>query len=115
MKKNVLVIDDGSFFLKIIHDALPEEFHVKTVHSAEEAFALWNASYDASSSSISFVLVITVLNMSVQNGYDVAKFIRAKNREKKFTPVIMPTEMDIIKEDAREHGCAAYIPKSDLY
>ena len=114
MKKNILVIDDSPFFLKILSDALSDGFHVETAHSAEQAFDLLNASDDSSYDSVSFDLVITDLNMPGLNGYDVAKFIRVKNREKKFTPVIMLTEMDISKEDARKHGCAAYIPKSDL-
>jgi CheY-like chemotaxis protein len=114
MKKNILVIDDSPFILKILSEALSDGFHVETAHSAEEAFDLLNASDASSSNSVVFDLVITDLNMPGLNGYDVAKFIRAKNRKKKFTPVIMLTDMDIKKEDARKHGCAAYIPKSDL-
>jgi CheY-like chemotaxis protein len=115
MKKNILVIDDSPFFLKILSDSFSDEFHVITTNSAEEAFELLNTSdRDTTHNPVSFDLVITDLNMPGQNGYDVAKFMRVKNREKKFTPVIMLTEMDISKEDARKHGCAAYIPKSDL-
>ena len=64
--------------------------------------------------TVSFDLVITDLNMPGLNGFDVDRHIRGKNREKKFTPVIMLTEMTITDEEARMHGCAAYVLKSIL-
>jgi CheY-like chemotaxis protein len=48
------------------------------------------------------------------SGFDLSLFVRQKNKESKFTPVIMLTEKIITKEEAREHGCVAYIPKSNL-
>jgi len=111
MKKNLLVIDDSPFFLNILCDLLVEEFHVRTASSAEEAIAILDNSDEE---TVAFDLVITDLNMPGLNGFDVARYIRGKNREKKFTPVIMLTEMAITDEEARMHGCAAYVPKNNL-
>jgi len=115
MKKNLLVIDDSPLFLKILCDLLIDEFHVKTARSAEEAMTLLDSSdEETADKTVVFDLVITDLNMPGLNGFDVARYIRGKNREKKFTPVIMLTEMAMTDEEARMHGCAAYVPKSNL-
>jgi CheY-like chemotaxis protein len=59
-------------------------------------------------------LVITDLEMPGRSGYEVAKFIKGKNRHNKFLPVVMLTGKEISKDEARRNGCATYIPKSNL-
>lgn len=112
MKKRVLVVDDSPFFLKILSDLLAEDFVVVTADSGEAALGLLKSSEAKGSSS--FDLVITDLEMPGLSGYEVAQFVKGKNRQNKFLPVVMLTEKEITKEEAREYGCATYIPKSNL-
>ena len=112
MKKRVLVVDDSPFFIKVLSDLLAEDFVVETADSGEAALVLLKSSEAKGSSS--FDLVITDLEMPGLSGYDVAQFVKGKNRQNKFLPVVMLTEKEITKEEAREYGCATYIPKSNL-
>jgi len=115
VKKRILLVDDSPFFLTALHDALSGEFHVKTAASGEEAIDLIKETEIVKDGGgIPFDLVITDLEMPGLSGYDVSRFIKNKNRSNKFTPVIMLTGKDITKEEARQHGCAAYIPKTHL-
>jgi two-component system chemotaxis sensor kinase CheA len=111
VKKRVLVVDDSPFFLKVLSDLLAEDFAVETADSGEAALVLLKAS-EAKGSS--FDLVITDLEMPGLSGYDVAQFVKGKNRQNKFLPVVMLTEKEITKEEARKYGCATYIAKSNL-
>ena len=112
MKKRVLVVDDSPFFIKVLSDLLAEDFVVETADSGEAALALLKSSEVKGSSS--FDLVITDLEMPGLSGYEVAQFVKGKNRQNKFLPVVMLTEKETTKEEAREYGCATYIPKSNL-
>ena len=112
MKKRVLVVDDSPFFLKILSDLLAEDFVVETADSGEAALVLLKSSEAKGSST--FDLVITDLEMPGLSGYEVAQFVKGRNRQNKFLPVVMLTEKEITKEEAREYGCATYIPKSNL-
>ena len=110
MKKRVLVIDDCSFFLRVISDQLENDFDVDAVDSGEKAIALFDAA-EVASQSDPYDLVITDLEMPGVNGFDVAKHIKGLN---KFLPIVMLTEKEITKQEAKEYGCATYFPKSDL-
>ena len=57
--------------------------------------------------------MVTDLNMPGMNGFELADYVRLKNKVNRFTPVILLTSEKISKEQAREHGCAAYISKAD--
>ena len=115
MRKKILLVDDVLLIRKFLKDELKDEFDVRSVNSAEEAITLIEKEAKASGRGVApFDLIITDLSMPGLSGYDLAKYVRKMNREKKFTPVIMLTEMEITKDDARQHGCAAYIPKSEL-
>ena len=115
MKKKILVIDDSPFFLKTLSDALSDNFHVETVTSGEAAIERLEAiEADQSGQSVPFDLIITDLTMPGLSGYDVAAYVKVQNRTSRFTPVIMLTGNVITKEDARKHGCAAYVPKDNL-
>ena len=113
MRKKILLVDDSPFFLKALSDALSVDFHVETAISGEKAINLLKEIDSAKLGDIGpFDLVITDLEMTGLSGYDVSQFI--KNRSNKFIPVIMLTGKDITQEEARGHGCAAYIPKTNL-
>lgn len=109
--KKILIVDDSPFFINVLQDLLSKEgFLVSVANSGAAAIELLTAAeifgrYD---------LIITDLVMPGLSGFDLSLFVRQKNRESKFTPVIMLTEKVITKEDARDHGCVAYIPKSNL-
>ena len=115
MKKKIFLIDDCSFFLKTLSDLLSEEFLVETAGSGEKAIDVLKAyDYETLGCSGPFDLVITDLMMPGLSGYDVAQFIKGKNRTNKFTPIIMLSGAEITLEEARKHGCATYIPKTNL-
>jgi CheY-like chemotaxis protein len=115
MKKKLLLIDDNPFFLKILSDLLSENFLIHTANSGDEAIAIISAQdQDKLDHSGPFDLVITDLEMHGKNGYDVAQFVKDKNRKNKFMPVILLTGKDITKEQAREFGCAACISKNNV-
>ncbi len=115
MKKKILLIDDSPFFLKVLSDLLIEDFSIVTADSGERAIELLRASdYDTLDRSEPFDLIITDLMMPGLSGYDVAQFVKGKNRSSKFTPVIMVSGVELDKEEARSHGCATYIPKTNL-
>lgn len=115
MRKTILLVDDSPFFLKALSDALSVDFHVETASSGEKAINLLEEIDSAKPGDIGpFDLVITDLEMTGLSGYDVSQFIRNKNRRNKFIPVIILTGKDITQEEARGHGCAAYIPKTNL-
>ena len=115
MKKKILLIDDNTFFLKVLSDLLTEDFAVVTAESGEKAIALLKGE-DCSTpgGSEPFDLIITDLMMPGLSGFDVAQFVKGENRRNKFTPVIMVSGTDLTKEEIRSHGCATYIPKTNL-
>lgn len=115
MKKRVLVIDDSPFFLKGLSDLLIEDFIVETADSGEKAIDLLESSEtDTFHNPRPFDLVITDLEMPGLNGNEVAQFIKGKNRKNRFLPVVMLTEKEITKDEARRYDCAIYIPKTNL-
>lgn len=115
MRKKILLIDDSPFFLTALREAFAEDFHVETAVSGEKAIDLLKETDgDGLGDGETFDLIITDLEMPGISGYEVAQFVKGKNRHNKFTPVIMLTGKDITKEEARQYGCAAYIPKSNL-
>ena len=115
MKKKILLIDDSTFFLKVLSDLLVEDFTVVTAESGERAIDLLRAS-DCTTPGCAepFDLIITDLMMPGLSGYDVAQFVKGENRRNKFTPVIMVSAVELTKEETRRHGCATYIPKANL-
>lgn len=109
--KKILIVDDSPFFINVLQDLLSKEgFLVSVANSGAAAIELLTAA----EISGRYDLIITDLVMPGLSGFDLSLFVRQKNRESKFTPVIMLTEKVITKEDARDHGCVAYIPKSNL-
>ena len=109
--KKVLIVDDCPFFRQTLKDLLQGDFTVVAANSGEQAVKLLQGSF---ASSAPYDLVITDHNMPGMSGFEVAEFVRGKNREHRFTPVIMLTEMDISAEEARSHGCAALVAKTRM-
>ena len=111
----VLIVDDNPFFTTTLAELLDNEgFCVSKANSGEEAIALLNQYDSANNNADSFNLLITDLVMPGMNGFELAQFVRKKNKSSRFMPVIMLTEMEITKEEARKYGCSAYIPKNNL-
>jgi len=109
------LIDDNPLFLKVLSDLLSEDFLVETADSGQKAIDVFKASeYDTAGCSEPFDLIITDLIMPGLNGYAVAQFVKGENRKNKFTPIILLSGTEITKEEARKHGCAAYVPKTNL-
>ena len=114
-KKKILIVDDSPFFLKTLEDCLCKNFFVETASSGESAIEILEKTDPENPSELSrFDLIITDLTMPGISGYEVSEYVKNKNRTNRFTPVIMLTSKDISKEEARKHGCAAYVPKDNL-
>jgi len=112
--KRILVVDDSPVVLAQLADDFSGEFEVLTADSGEAAVEiLEDPVRDGVCFSNMFDLVVTDLNMPGMNGFELADYVRLKNKVNRFTPVILLTSEKISKEQAREHGCAAYISKAD--
>lgn len=112
--KRILIVDDSPSVLTQLSDDLGEEFDVTTAASGEEAVEiLENPIRDDICFSNMFDLIITDLKMPGMSGYDVADYVKRQNRVNRYTPVILLTSEKASKEEARKHGCVAYISKAD--
>lgn len=112
--KRLLIVDDSPTVLSQLTDDFAEEYEVLTALSGKEAIEiLEDPVRDDICFSNLFDLIITDLNMPEMNGFEFAAYVRKKNRQNRFTPVIMLTSEKITKEEARSHGCAAYVSKAD--
>lgn len=105
--KKILLVDDDPLILRILSDALSSSFMVTTASSGEAAVSTLE-------SGTSFDLIITDLVMGVMSGYDLAGYVKSRNLQSRYTPVIMLTSAPTSKEMARQYGCAAYIPKAEI-
>lgn len=112
--KRILIVDDSPSVLSQLSDAFNGEFEVVTALSGEAAIEiLEDPLRDGLCFSNTFDLIITDLVMPGMSGFEFAAYVRKRNRVNRFTPVIMLTSEKITKEEARQHGCAAYISKAD--
>jgi CheY-like chemotaxis protein len=112
--KRILIVDDSPLVLAQLSDDFAGEFDVVTAESGEEAIEiLEDPMRDGICFSNIFDMIITDLMMPGINGFEVAAYVKHKNRINRYTPVIMLTSEAITKEEARKHGCAAYISKAD--
>lgn len=115
MTKKILIIDDSPLFLNTLGELLVEEFFVETANSKEEAINLLDAAgYDSLGCHEPYDLIITDPMMPGLSGHDVSEYIKGKNRENKFTPILMLTGSDMTQEEARRCGCTTSLAKSNL-
>jgi len=112
--KRILIVDDSPVVLAQLSDDFAGEYEVVTAASGEEAVEiLEDPVRDGICFSNLFDLVVTDLGMPGMSGFELADYVRGKNKVNRFTPVILLTSEKISKEEAREHGCVAYISKAD--
>ena len=113
--RKILIVDDSPVVLSMLSDDLAGEFNVVTAESGEAAVGiLEEPERDSFGVYGKFDLIVTDLNMPGMNGFDLANYVRRKNKVNKFTPVVMLTSEDITKDEARKNGCVACIPKSNM-
>lgn len=114
MNKRILVVDDSPVVLAQLQDALEGDYEVVTAESGEAAVKILSDPVrDDVCFSNQFDLIITDLLMPGMNGFDLADFVRKRNRINRYTPVILLTTEKVDKQEARRHGCVAYFSKSD--
>ena len=114
MKKRILIVDDSPVVLAQLSDDFAEDYDVITAESGEEAVEILEDPIRGGVCfSNQFDLIITDLLMPGMSGFDLANYVRKRNKANKFTPVILLTTEKISKEVARKHGCAAYFSKAD--
>lgn len=114
MKRRILIVDDSPVVLGQLSDDFAAEYDVITAESGEEAVEiLEDPVREGICFGNQFDLIITDLLMPGMSGFDLAEYVRDRNKANKFTPVILLTTEKISKEEARQHGCSAYFSKAD--
>ena len=112
--KRILIVDDSPLVLSQLSDDLSNEFNIVTAESGEEAITILDDPMrDGICFSNIFDMIITDLKMPGISGFELAAYVKQKNKVNRYTPVIMLTSESITKEEARQHGCVAYISKAD--
>lgn len=113
-KKRILVVDDSPVVLTTLRADLSEGYDVITAESGEEAVAiLEDPVRDGVCFGNEFDLIIADLVMPGMSGFELARYVRNRNKVNKYTPVILLTTEKVSKEEARRSGCVAYYSKSD--
>lgn len=114
MNKRILVVDDSPVVLAQLSSDFSQDYDVVTAESGEEAIEILEDPVRGDVCfSNQFDLIITDLVMPGMSGFDLADYVRKRNKVNKFTPVILLTTEKISKEEARKHGCAAHFSKAD--
>ncbi len=113
-KKRILIVDDSPVVLAQLSDDFSEDYDVVTADSGEEAVEILEDPVRGGVCfSNQFDLIITDLMMPGMSGFDLAQYVRKRNKVDKFTPLILLTTEKISKDEARKYGCAAYFSKTD--
>jgi CheY-like chemotaxis protein len=114
MKKRILIVDDSPVVLAQLSDDFAEDYDVVTAESGEEAVEILEDPVRGDVCfSNQFDLIITDLMMPGMSGFDLADYVRKRNKANKFTPVILLTSEKTNRDETRKHGCAAYFSKTD--
>ncbi len=114
MRKRILIVDDSPVVLSQLSDDFAKDYDVVTAESGEEAVEiLEDPVREDVCFSNQFDLVITDLMMPGMSGFDLADYMRKRNKVNKFTPVILLTTEKVSREEARKHGCAGCFSKAD--
>jgi CheY-like chemotaxis protein len=113
-KKRIMVVDDSPVVLAQLSDSFADEYDVITAESGEMAVEILEDPVRGGVCfSNQFDLIITDLIMPGISGFDLAGYVRKRNKLNKFTPVILLTTEKVSKQEARSRGCAAYVSKTD--
>jgi len=113
-KKRIMVVDDSPVVLAQLSDDFADEYDVIAAESGEMAVELLEDPVRGDPSfSNQFDLIITDLMMPGMSGFDLADYVRKRNKVNKFTPVILLTTEKVSRTEARKHGCAATFSKAD--
>jgi CheY-like chemotaxis protein len=113
-KKRIMVVDDSPVVLAHLSDAFADKYDVITAESGEMAVEILEDPVRGGVCfSNQFDLIITDLIMPGVSGFDLAGYVRKRNKVNKFTPVILFTSKKVSKQEARMRGCAAYVSKAD--
>ena len=113
-KKRIMVVDDSPVVLAQMSDSFADEYDVITAESGEMAVEILEDPVRGGVCfSNQFDLIITDLIMPGISGFDLAGYVRKRNKLNKFTPVILLTTEKVSKQEARRRGCAAYVSKAD--
>jgi len=112
--KRILIVDDSPVVLAQLTDDFASYYDVVTAESGEDAVQILEDPVRGDICfSNEFDLIITDLLMPGMSGFDLADYVRKRNRVNRYSPVILLTTEKIDKEDARRHGCIAYFSKAD--
>jgi len=114
LMKRILIVDDSPVVLAQLIDDFASYYEIVTAESGEEAVEILEDPVRGGICfSNEFDLIITDLLMPGMSGFDLADYVRKRNRVNRYSPVILLTTEKIDKEDARRHGCIAYFSKAD--
>jgi len=114
MRKRILIVDDSPTVLAQLSNDFEKDYDVVTAESGEEAVEILEDPVRGGICfSNQFDLIITDLMMPGMSGFDLADYVRKRNKVNRFTPVVLLTTEKISREEARKHGCAAYFSKAD--
>ena len=105
MAKQILVVDDSQFILKVMVDMLVEfNYAVTTADNGLEAYKLVE--------SIKFDMIITDLNMPVMDGLEFTSRVRLMPNCK-FVPIVMISDEanDAKVAKAKQMGVATFLSK----
>jgi len=112
--RRILVVDDNPTALDQLSSHFADQYQMVAAGSGEEAMEIMETPVreDICFSNL-FDLIITDLDLPGLSGFELAEYVRQKNKFNKFTPVIVLTTQKISTEEARRHGCVAHFSKSD--
>ncbi len=90
MKKRILIVDDSPFVFAQLSDDFAKNYDFVTAESGEDAVEILEDPVRGDVCfSNQFDLIITDLMMPRMSGFDLADYVRKRNRANKFTPVIL--------------------------
>lgn len=113
-QKRILIVDDCPVVLAQLSDEFDQDFEVVVANSGERAVEILEESIHRDVLFANqFDLILTDLKMPGIDGFQLAKYVRDRNKANKFTPVILLTSEKISLHEARKNGCVAYFSKSD--
>ena len=109
-----MVVDNNPVVLAQLSGDFADEYDVITAESGEAAIEILEDPIRGGVCfSNQFDLIITDLIMPGISGFELAGYVRKRNKINRFTPVILLTTEKTCKQEARMRGCAAYVSKAD--